>query len=228
MTALSPGSHTFTATAEKGDVSALLLQPLEMNALLVFAHGAGASIEHQHMQSLAEAFAGVGVGTLRFNFPYMQAGGSRTDSKAVCVETFGAAIALANSVAPAVPMLVGGHSFGGRMSSHYVSEHAGDNINGLVYCSFPLHPAGKPGVSRADHMYAFPQPQLFLSGTRDALAEATLLGGVIDKLERAQVHWLDTADHSYKILKRSRQATVDVYTEAADALDGWLRETGIR
>jgi predicted alpha/beta-hydrolase family hydrolase len=210
----------FTATNEKGTVSALLSRPDDSRALIVMAHGAGANMLHQHMQSIASALEHQGLATLRFNFPYMEAGGKRTDSKAVCIETISGAVNLANELASDLPLFLGGHSFGGRMSSHAIDEgdvsgQAFDRCRGLIYFSFPLHASKKPDIKRADHLYSIKMPMLFLSGTRDSLAEQELLEDVTHKTPNAELHWLDTADHGFKILKRSRQSTEDVYQEAA-------------
>lgn len=213
---------TFTATSEKGDVSAILQAAAEPIALLVLAHGAGANIKHDHMQSIADALGDVGITTFRFNFPYMEAGGGRTDSKSVCMDTFESAIAAARDLAPGLEMFIGGHSFGGRMGSHFAVERKPD-IAGLVYFSFPLHPSKKPGIQRADHMFELALPQLFLSGTRDDLAELTLLRDVTSRLKNATLHEIDTANHGFKILKRSRQSTVNVYEEAATVLRPWMQ-----
>lgn len=215
--------HTFIASPAKGKVSARLLAPANATATLVFGHGAGAGIEHRHMQSIAGSLGDAGIATLRFNFPYMQSGGHHTDTKAVCVETFCSALVLATRIAPG-PFLLGGHSFGGRMASHCAVD-APIDVAALIYYSFPLHPARKPGTRRADHMTSIRTPQLFLSGTRDALAELELLRAVVASLPHAELHELDTADHSFKTLKRARQTTEDVYVEAARVASGFVAQT---
>ena len=210
----------FSATDEKGPVSALLSRPDNSRALIVLAHGAGANMLHQHMQSITAALAQQGLATLRFNFPYMEAGGKRTDSKPVCIETISGAVNLANELASDLPLFLGGHSFGGRMSSHAIAEgdvsgQTFEGCRGLIYFSFPLHASKKPAIKRADHLYNITLPMLFLSGTRDSLAERELLEDVTRKIPNAELHWLETADHGFKILKRSRQSAEDVYQEAA-------------
>lgn len=206
----------FTASSEKGPVTALLDLNTEARALIVLAHGAGADIHHHHIQSIANALNKRNLATLRFNFPYMESGGKRTDSKEVCIETFDNALELAHSKARGLPVFIGGHSFGGRMSSHYYSERADlDSCRGLVYYSFPLHPSKKPDSKRAAHLYAIDLPMLFLSGTRDSLADAGLLNAVVARIPRARLHWLETADHGFKILKRTRRSVENVYDEAA-------------
>ena len=211
---MQASNHSFIATADKGKVSAIFLSPAKSIATLVLGHGAGADMRHAHMQAIANSLAAAGIATLRFNFPYMEAGGKRTDSKGICTETIGNALICANQLGESSTLLLGGHSFGGRMASHFVAESNPD-IAGLIYYSFPLHPAGKPGTSRADHLKSISIPQLFLSGTHDRLADLTLLRGVVTGLKQAKIHELDTADHSFRILKRSRESAEDVYKEVA-------------
>jgi len=190
-----------TATAT---LTATLVQPDKTVCSLVFAHGAGADHKHVHMESLAAAFASVGITTLRFNFPFKQNGGNRVDSKDVSVACIEAASeALLKRVN--LPMFAGGHSFGGRMATHAAVTGMPD-CKGLVLCSFPLHPAGKPGVERVAHFKDLKLPALFLNGNRDALSDTSLLEAEVKKLvnEKSRLHWLDTADHSFKILKRKR------------------------
>jgi predicted alpha/beta-hydrolase family hydrolase len=210
----------FNATDEKGSVSALLSRQDNSRALIVLAHGAGANMLHQHMQSITSALAHRGLATLRFNFPYMEAGGKRTDSKPVCIETISGAVNLANKLSSDLPLFLGGHSFGGRMSSHAIDERdvygeTFERCRGLIYFSFPLHASKKPDIKRADHLYNITLPMLFLSGTRDSLAEPQLLEDVTHQIPNAELHWLETADHGFKILKRSRKSAEDVYQEAA-------------
>jgi predicted alpha/beta-hydrolase family hydrolase len=198
-----------------GSLSATLDQPADALAMLLFAHGAGADHRHAHMQALAQSFNQNRIATLRFNFPFKEAGRNRVDSQTVSIDAIVAACHKARELTP-LPLLAGGHSFGGRMVTHAVAQEAIDCI-GLILCSYPLHPAKKPGVERAAHLNEIAVPMLFLSGTRDALAERDLLQGEVDKLSgQNRLHWLDTADHSYKILKRSRVATQDVYAEAGE------------
>lgn len=203
----------------EGPLSTELLLPGGARALVVLAHGAGAGYRHANMENIASAFESRNLATLRFNFPFMEAEKRRVDSKIVSIETIAAALETARGVSE-LPIFLGGHSFGGRMSSHAVVE-LGLDVRGLVFCSFPLHPAKKPGVNRAAHLAAIRVPMLFLSGTRDALAERALLEQVVASLNgepegKAEIHWLETADHSYRILKRQRAASPDVFAEMAE------------
>lgn len=185
--------------------------PPDAIAAVVLAHGAGAGMSHQSMQAIADAFEHRGIATLRFNFPFMEAAKSRTDPPAVATATIAAAFAAARE-RTALPLWLGGHSFGGRMASHAVLDRCLDPV-GLVFCSFPLHPAGRPASARAAHLPSLRQPMLFLSGTRDELADGGLLTQVVANLPIAQLHWLDTADHGYHVLKRTRESTEDIFDE---------------
>ncbi len=194
--------------------------PENAAATLVLAHGAGAGMAHRNMQALADAFGRQRVATLRFNFPFIEAGRKRVDSRTIATATIAAACAEASTRA-ALPLWLGGHSFGGRMASHAVIDEA-LQPRGLVFCSFPLHPAGKPSANRAAHLAEIRQPMLFLSGTRDALADGELLEEVVSGLPSAQLHWLETADHGYRVLKRSRRTAEDVFDEMARIARGFI------
>lgn len=187
--------------------------PDDAAAALVLAHGAGAGMRHRNMQALADAFGRRGIATLRFDFPFMQAGRRQVDSKPVATAAIADAFADA-AARSGLPLWLGGHSFGGRMASHAVLDETLD-ARGLVFCSFPLHPAGKPANTRAVHLERTGLPMLFLSGTRDALAEGALLEPLVASLPYAELHWLDTADHGYRVLKRSRGTDENVFDEMA-------------
>lgn len=211
----------FTATLEKGEVSALLMRPEGATHLLVLGHGASSNMRSPMLQTISERLADENIATFRYNFPYSENGRGR-DSKDTCTATVRSAVAAAHGAAPDLSILAGGHSFGGRMTSTAASESPLENVCGLVFFSFPLHPAGEPGTKRADHLNAVTVPMLFLSGTRDALAELDLLQPVVKNLgERATLHLLDTADHSFKILKRTRKSDEDVFAEMARTVREW-------
>jgi uncharacterized protein len=211
----------FLATPEKGEVSALLVRPEGATHLLVLGHGASTNMRHAAMQSIADRLAEAGVATLRYNFPYAEHGKGR-DAQAVCTATVREAVAAAREAAPDLPLLAGGHSFGGRMTSTAASEAPLEGVRGLVFFSFPLHQSGKPETKRADHLEAVAAPMLFLSGTRDELAELDLLRPVCKKLgRRATLYEVDTADHGYKVLKRTRRSAEDVFVEMARAVREW-------
>jgi len=189
--------------------------PKDAVAALVLAHGAGAGMRHASMQAIADAFERRGIATLRFDFPYMTAGRNRVDSPAVATQAIAEAYAAA-AERTKLPLWLGGHSFGGRMASHAVLDRKLPAA-GLIYCSFPLHMPGKPDTKRAAHLGAIRQPMLFLSGTRDDLAERALLEPLVASMPNAMLHWLDTADHGYRVLKRSRARQDGVFDEMAEA-----------
>jgi predicted alpha/beta-hydrolase family hydrolase len=211
----------FLATPEKGEVSALLVRPADATHLLVLGHGASTNMRHANLQTIAERMADVGIATFRYNFPYMEHGTGR-DSQAVCTATVRSAVAAAHRSAPGLPILAGGHSFSGRMTSNAAAESPLAGVSGLVFFAFPLHQPGKPDTKRADHLGAVTVPMLFLSGTRDELADMDLLKPVCQKLGKlATLHLLDTADHGFKTLKRSRASEEDVFVEMARVVREW-------
>jgi len=201
-------------TLSVGDrrVAAIYSEVAEPIATLVFGHGAGGDMHHRTMKAISEAFSGMGIATMRFNFPFKEDGLARVDSQAVSTATVKAAVEYVTANYPP-PLFLGGHSFGGRMASHAVIDH-GLKVAGMIFCSFPLHPRGKPSTARAEHLAAIRQPMLFLSGTRDALAEPELLGRTVTAVG-AKLEWLETADHGYGVLKRTRRRQDDVFDEMA-------------
>ena len=212
----------FISTPEKGEVSALLLRPESATHLLVLGHGASSNMRNPMLVTIAENLAERGIATFRYNFPYSEKGGGR-NSQATCTATIRSAVKAASEAAFDLPVLAGGHSFSGRMTSTAQSESPIEGVKGLVFLSFPLHPAGEPAIKRADHLANIRIPMLFLSGTRDALGELDLLEPVVKGLgEKATLHLLDTADHSFKILKRTRLSTEDVFAEMARSLREWI------
>jgi uncharacterized protein len=188
--------------------------PNDAVAALVLAHGAGAGMRHASLQAIADAFERRGIATLRFDFPYMIAGRNRVDSPEVATQAIAEAYAAAVERTK-LPIWLGGHSFGGRMATHAVVDRAVPAA-GLILCSFPLHMPGKPDTKRAQHLKSIQKPLLFLSGTRDDLAERALLEPLVASLPTATLHWLDTADHGYRVLKRSRARADNVFDEMAE------------
>lgn len=202
-----------------GDVSALLRRPRDARALYVFAHGAGAGMRHVFMEAASEALAQRGVATLRYAFPYTEAGGRRPDPRPVLLATVRAAVREARGLAGGLPILAGGKSMGGRMTSMAAAEEPLPGVEGLVFVGFPLHPAGKPGDERAAHLAAVELPMLFLQGTRDKLADLALIEPVCAKLgPRATLERIDGADHGFHVLKRSGRTQDDVLTELASKI----------
>src|SRR6266403_2012181 len=198
-----------------GEVSALLLRPAKARRLLVLAHGAGAGMCHPFMEKLAGELAGVGVATLRYQFPYMEARRRVPDAPAVLTATVVAAVRAAAEAAPGLPLLAGGKSMGGRMTSQAAAEQsldgALDGVRGLVFFGFPLHPPNRPATKRADHLAKVTAPMLFLQGTRDTFADLQLVRPVCAKLgSRATLHVIETADHSFHVLKSSGRTDAEV------------------
>jgi predicted alpha/beta-hydrolase family hydrolase len=200
--------------------------PDDAVAAVVLAHGAGAGMTHASMQAIATAFERRGLATLRFDFPYMAEGRKRVDPPAIATAAIAAAFAAARQRTE-LPIWLGGHSFGGRMASHAVVDR-GVPAAGLIFCSFPLHPPGKPDTKRARHLAAIALPMLFLSGTRDELAEAGLLTSLVASLPTATLHWLDTADHGYRVLKRQRARADSVFDEMAEVAQAFVVRHGPR
>jgi len=213
----------FLAHPDKGEVSSLLLQPEGAEWLVVLSHGASANMRHRNLQAIAENLADAGMATFRYNHPYMERGGGR-DARAITLATVRAACVAAHNAAPTLNLLAGGHSFSGRMTSNAAAEAPLPNVQGIVFFSFPLHPAGKPGVERADHLDEVTVPMLFLSGTRDDLGHLDLLEPVVEKHPQATLHRIETADHGFKILKRTRKSDEDVYAELARVLVQWTTQ----
>ena len=205
-------------------VSALLLRPSNAQACFVLAHGAGAGMEHPSMSSLAVDLATLGMATLRFQFPYMERGSQRPDPPPLCHATVRAAVAAATRLAPGLPLIAGGRSFGGRMTSQAQALAPLPGVRGLAFLGFPLHPAGKPADERARHLSNIAIPMLFVQGTRDELASLELLEPVIQRLgARALLKLLRQADHSFHVPARSGRKDADVRAEATQSIVDWTR-----
>ena len=203
-----------TIAVGDGSVSGLLLRPDNAKALYVFAHGAGAGMMHKAMESCAQGLAARGIATLRYQFPYMEKGSNRPDRPPVAHAAVRAAGAEAMRLAPDLPLFGGGRSFGGRMTSQAQALHPLPSVRGLAFLGFPLHPAGKPGIDRAGHLAEVNVPMMFVSGSRDALAELDLLKRVVAGLgDRATLHVVDGADHSFRVAAKE--------AEALDVLADW-------
>ena len=173
------------AVGESSTVSALLQHPPDATCCYVLAHGAGAGMTHPFMQAVADGLARRGIATLRYQFPYMERGSKRPDAPALAHATVRAAVAEAAQRLPGLPLLAGGKSFGGRMTSQAQAASPLPGVRGLVFLGFPLHPAGKPAVERGQHLLQVTCPMLFLQGTRDELAHLDLLRPLIDAARRA-------------------------------------------
>jgi predicted alpha/beta-hydrolase family hydrolase len=204
-------------------ISALLSSPAQPAAAFVFAHGAGAGMDHSFMAALSGALVERGIATLRYQFPYMEQGSKRPDDPATAQAAVRAAVAEARARLPGVPLFAGGKSFGGRMTSQAQAAQPLEGVLGLVIVGFPLHPAGKPATSRAAHLAKVKVPMLFLQGTRDALADLDLVRTTAAGFgERATLHIVEGADHSFHVLVRSGRTDAQVLAELADTTSRWL------
>lgn len=206
-------------------MAGLLLRPPDAVALLALAHGAGAGMRHPFMDAAAQALAAQRVATLRYRFPYSEAGSRRPDPAPVLEATVRSAVATAAAEASELPLFAGGKSMGGRMTSHAAATGPGLAVCGIVFFGFPLHGACRdPGVERAAHLSAVPVPMLFLQGTRDVLADLGLMRDVCVGLERARLHVVRDADHGFHVPKRSGRTDGDVIRELAEVTASWMRE----
>jgi len=188
----------------------------------VFAHGAGAGMNHPFMQRAAEALETRGIATHRFDFPYVQAKKSRPDPPVVAEAAVRQAVDEAARKHPGLPILAGGKSFGGRMTSQAQGSQPMPGVRGLVFFGFPLHPPGRPGTTRAEHLTSVDVPMLFLQGTRDEFAQLDLLRQVVRGLGgRATLHLVEAGDHSFKVPKRTGKSEADVMNELADTFVQW-------
>jgi uncharacterized protein len=211
------------ALADGSSVSGLWQAPATATATLVLAHGAGAGMTHRSMAAIADGLAERGVATLRYQFPYMEKGGKRVDPPPVAHAAVRAAAAEARRLAPALPLFAGGRSFGGRMTSQAQAASPLVGVRGLVFFAFPLHTAGKPSTDRAAHLADVTVPMLFLSGTKDTLAELDLLQPVVAGLgERATLALFEAADHSFHVPARTGRKDPEVLAELLDTAAAWM------
>jgi hypothetical protein len=208
------------------EVSARLVRPEDARWLLVLGHGAGAGMRHPFLEAVVERLAARGVATFRYQFPYMERGLRRPDHRSVLEAAARAAVSRASEAAEGLPILAGGKSMGGRMASRAAAAEPLPGVRGLVFLGFPLHPVGKPGTERADHLTDVGVPMLFLQGTRDRLAELDLLRPVCARLPRATLHVVEGGDHSFHVLKRSGRTDDEVLDELADAVRDWAASLG--
>jgi len=203
-------------------VNHLLVAPPQSKALLVLAHGAGAGMRHPFLDRLAQALNERRVATYRYEFLYMEKGAGRPDSPAVAEARVREAALEAARAAPGLPLFAGGKSFGGRMTSQAQAREPLPGVRGLVFLGFPLHPPGRPGTSRAEHLSQVSIPMLFLQGTRDDFAGLDLLRPIVQGVgASATLHIVEGGDHSFKVLKRTGRTETDVLNELADTITAW-------
>lgn len=212
---------SFSVDDEKR-VSGLLLVPPHARACYVLAHGAGAGMTHPFMAAVADGLSARRIATLRYQFPYMEQGGKRPDAPKLAQATVRAAVTEATRLVPDLPLIAGGKSFGGRMTSQAQAASPLPGVRGLAFLGFPLHASGKPSDERAAHLFEINIPMLFLQGTRDALADVELMRALARKLgARATLVLLQDADHSWHVPARTGRKDTEIMAEALDALDAW-------
>jgi predicted alpha/beta-hydrolase family hydrolase len=225
---MSEGERLRFAVEGAGEVSAILVRPAKARWMLVLAHGAGAGMTHPFLDKLAGELSDTGVATFRYQFPYMEQRRRVPDSPSVATVTVACAVRAAAKAAAGLPLLAGGKSFGGRMSSQAASQEMLKGVRGLVFFGFPLHPPNKPGAKRGEHLAKVPMPMLFLQGTRDTLADLDLLRPICSSFgSRAKLHVIETADHSFHVLKSSGLSEADVLRELAQTTASWAENLKI-
>ena len=205
------------------NVSALLETPQAASACYVLAHGAGAGMTHPFMGAVSKGLGERSIATLRYQFPYMEAKSKRPDAPKVAHAAVRAAVAEAAKRMPGVALFAGGKSFGGRMTSQAQSVEPMANVRGLVFIGFPLHAAGRPSDERAAHLFEVKVPMLFLQGSRDALADLTLLEPIVKRLgERATLEVFEDADHSFHVPSRTGRKDAEVMADLLDRAARWM------
>jgi predicted alpha/beta-hydrolase family hydrolase len=205
-------------------ISALSWVPPRARACYLLAHGAGAGMAHPFMHAVAAGLAERDIATLRYQFPYMENRGKRPDPPKLAHAAVRAAAARALQLAPRLPLVAGGKSFGGRMTSQAQAASPLPGVRGLAFLGFPLHPANRPSDERAEHLFRVQVPMLFLQGTRDALADTQLISSVTKRLgERASLHLIPDADHSFHVPARTGRTDTEVMSDMLDRLTGWIR-----
>jgi predicted alpha/beta-hydrolase family hydrolase len=208
------------------EVSALLLRPPAARACYLFAHGAGAGMAHEFMETVATGLCERDIATLRYQFPYMEKRSRRPDAPAIAHATVRAAVAEATRCCPGLGLIAGGKSFGGRMTSQAQAVAPLAGVHGLAFLGFPLHPTGKPSDTRAKHLFDVRVPMLFIQGTRDKLAESQLLEPLVKRLGKyASLHQVREADHSFHVPARSGRNDRDTMSELINALSAWIGAT---
>ncbi len=216
----------FSVPPQGQEVSARVLRPPDARFVYVLAHGAGAGMRHPFMENMAWDLAERSIATLRYQFPYMEIGRRSPNPASVLEATVRAAVDTARAELPRLRLVAGGKSMGGRMTSQAAATESLPEVEGLIFLGFPLHPPGRPGSQRGDHLRAVNLPMLFVQGTRDNFGGPDLLGPLVGGLDRATPHWVEGGDHSFKVLKRSGRDEQEVRAELADTIAGWIDGLG--
>jgi predicted alpha/beta-hydrolase family hydrolase len=221
------GSNAVPTTVVVGTahtISALSWMPPRARACYLLAHGAGAGMAHPFMHAVAAGLAERDIATLRYQFPYMENRGKRPDPPKLAHATVRAAAAQALQLVPQLPLVAGGKSFGGRMTSQAQAASPLPGVCGLAFLGFPLHPTNRPSDERAEHLFKVQVPMLFLQGMRDALADTQLISSVTKRLgDRASLHLIPDADHSFHVPARTGRTDTEVMSDMLDVLADWIR-----
>lgn len=221
MKAVNTRSISLHVSSDIGSVSAVCTSAAKSLAVITLAHGAGAGMNHPFMLGLSQNLANAGIATLRFNFPFAENRKGRPDTPAVAHKTVACAINKAGKIFPSLPLFASGKSFGGRMTSQYISHYHGSRVVGLIFYGFPLHQAGKPSIERAEHLKEVKLPMLFLQGTKDALATLKLIESVCASLPETTIIKFEGADHSFKAGKQ------DLLPVLAATTAHWIRDIAV-
>jgi predicted alpha/beta-hydrolase family hydrolase len=217
--------HVTIAVNEALNVSGLMMMPPGARACYVMAHGAGAGMTHPFMEAMAVGLSTRGIASLRYQFPYMELGGKRPDAPRLAQATVRAAVAKALKLASGVPLIAGGKSFGGRMTSQAQADTPLPSIRGLVFLGFPMHPAGKPSDQRGQHLFGIQVPMLFLQGSRDQLADLSLLKPLVSRLGQGTVlKVFPDADHSFQLPARSGVSDAEIRAQVLDGIEAWTNQ----
>ena len=225
MTLVRPQALTITLDNER-EVSGLLQTPPKPYACYVLAHGAGAGMSHPFMADVANGLAERDIATLRYQFPYMEQGSKRPDAPKLAHATVRAAVVEVSRLVPELPLVAGGKSYGGRMTSQAQAESPLPGVRGLVFLGFPLHPAGRPSDERGSHLFEVKIPMLSLQGSHDALADTKLLQGLVRRLGRlATLKLYQDTDHSFHVPARSGRTDAEVRSKMLDDLAAWVIKT---
>ncbi len=220
---MSRGARTVRFRVGAADVGGLLLRPRGAECLLVLAHGAGAGMRHPFMEEMAARLGRRSIATFRYQFPYMERGRGSPDRPAVLQAAVREAVGTARGACRGIPLLAGGKSMGGRMTTLAAAEGRLEDVAGLVLLGFPLHPAGKPSTARAEHLARVEAPMLLVQGTRDRLADPKKMRPICRRIANATLYEIEDADHSFRVPARAGRAPGDVLDEAASAVSSWWR-----
>lgn len=215
----------FTASASSGEVSAVLIRPENARWLIAYAHGAGAGIHHAFMTGMAQSLAKHGIASFRYQFPYMEQGKRGPNPQPILLKTVRSAVAAAQQYGGDLPLVAGGKSLGGRMTSIAASQQELPGVRGIVFFGFPLHAPGKPSDERGEHLFKIRLPMLFLQGTRDKLADLELLRPLCDRLQvqgQIGLHIIEGADHGFHVPKKSGRTDEDVLEELGEIVADWV------